>query len=117
MEEGAVSVVDKLKSFAKSTQDLASVVFRNREVSNPIEILKRLQREAFSDIMKLRDRQEKLERELAFFKSSKGSPFQETSTHVRGEFDAVGALLMIGTIDESKCDAIENAIRTGKGAD
>ncbi|XP_004237113.1 uncharacterized protein [Solanum lycopersicum] len=113
MEEGAVSVVDKLKSFAKSTQDLASVVFRNREVSNPIEILKRLQREAFSDIMKLRDRQEKLERELAFFKSSKGSPFQETSTHVRGEFDAVGALLMIGTIDESKCDAIENAIRTG----
>ena len=72
-----------------------------------------MQREAFSDIMKLRDRQEKLERELAFFKSSKGSPFQETSTHVRGEFDAVGALLMIGTIDGTKCRAIERAIRTG----
>ncbi|XP_049354249.1 uncharacterized protein LOC125818778 [Solanum verrucosum] len=116
MEAAAVSVVDKLKSFAKSTQDFASVVFRNREVSNrrnPIEILKRLQRESFSDIMKLRDRQEKLERALAFYKSSKGSPFQETSPHVRGEFDVVGALLMIGTIDESKCNAIERAIRTG----
>ncbi|KAH0757392.1 hypothetical protein KY290_020885 [Solanum tuberosum] len=63
--------------------------------------------------MKLRDRQEKLERVLAFFKSSKGSPVQETSTHVRGEFDAVGALLMIGSIDVSKCNAIERAIRTG----
>ncbi|KAL3370512.1 hypothetical protein AABB24_007518 [Solanum stoloniferum] len=61
----------------------------------------------------LRDRQEKLERVLAFYKSSKGSPFQETSTHVRGEFDAVGALLMIGTVDVSKCNAIERAIRTG----
>ncbi|XP_019068871.1 uncharacterized protein [Solanum lycopersicum] len=110
MEGGAVSVVDKLKSFAKSTQNLASVVFRNR---NPNEILERLQRESFSDIMKLRDRQEKLERVLAFFKSSKESPVQETSTHVRGEFDAVGALLMIGTIDGTKCRAIENAIRTG----
>ncbi|KAL3370511.1 hypothetical protein AABB24_007517 [Solanum stoloniferum] len=113
MEAAAVSVVDKLKSFAKSTQDFASVVFRNREVSNPNENLKRLQRESFSDIMKLRDRQEKLERVLAFFKSSKGSPVQETSTHIRGEFDAVGALLMIGTIDVSKCNAIERAIRTG----
>ncbi|XP_015073128.1 uncharacterized protein LOC107017404 [Solanum pennellii] len=116
MEAAAVSVVDKLKSFAKSTQDCASVVFRNRKVSNrgnPNEILERLQREAFSDIMKLRDRQEKLERVLAFFKSSKESPVQETSTHVRGEFDAVGALLMIGTIDESTCNAIERSIRTG----
>ena len=72
-----------------------------------------MQRESFSDIMKLRDRQEKLERVLAFFKSSKESPVQETSTHVRGEFDAVGALLMIGTIDGTKCRAIERAIRTG----
>lgn len=63
--------------------------------------------------MKLRDRQEKVERVLAFYKSSKGSPFQEANTHVRGEFDAVGALLMIGTIDESKRNAIERAIRTG----
>ncbi|XP_060183506.1 uncharacterized protein LOC132613491 isoform X2 [Lycium barbarum] len=63
--------------------------------------------------MKLRDRQEKVERVLAFYKSSKGSPFEEGTTHVRGEFDAVGALLMIGTIDESKRNAIERAIRTG----
>ncbi|KAH0692753.1 hypothetical protein KY285_019850 [Solanum tuberosum] len=36
MEAAAVSVVDKLKSFEKSTQDFASVVFRKREVSNPL---------------------------------------------------------------------------------
>ncbi|KAF3633648.1 putative acyl carrier protein 2, mitochondrial-like [Capsicum annuum] len=111
--EGAVN---KLKSFAKWTQDFASGILARVQVSNrsnPIEILKRLQRESFSDIMKLRDRQEKVERVLAFFKSSKGSPFQEASTHVRGEFDAVGALLMIGTIDESKRNAIERSIRTG----
>lgn len=116
MEVAAVSVVDKLKSFAKSTQDFASGIFRRREASNrrnPIEILKRLQRESFSDIMKLRDRQEKVERVLAFYKSSKGSPFREASTHLWGEFDAVGALLMIGTIDECKRNAIERAIRTG----
>ncbi|OIT01966.1 PREDICTED: uncharacterized protein LOC109226785 [Nicotiana attenuata] len=114
--EAAVSVVDKLKSFAKSTQHFASGVIRGGDTSNrrsPIEILKRLQREAFSDIMKLRDRQEKVERVLAFYKSSKGSPFQEASTNVRGEFDAVGALLMIGTIDERKHNAVERTIRTG----
>lgn len=72
-----------------------------------------MQREAFSDIMKLRDRQEKVERVLAFYKSSKGSPFQEASTNVRGEFDAVGAVLMIGTIDERKRNAVERTIRTG----
>lgn len=59
-----------------------------------IDILKRLQREAFSEIMKLRDRQEKVERMI----SSKGGSFQETSsTHVRGEVDVLGAVLMMGS--------------------
>ncbi|KAG8093710.1 hypothetical protein GUJ93_ZPchr0012g19776 [Zizania palustris] len=47
---------------------------------NPIDILKRLQRQAFSDIMQLRERQEKVERVLMLYKSSKSGPFAEEST-------------------------------------
>ncbi|KAF3572999.1 hypothetical protein F2Q69_00060650, partial [Brassica cretica] len=67
-----------------------------------IDILKRLQREAFSDIPKLRDRQEKMERVI----SSKGGPFQETSTNVRGEVDVLGAMLMMGNADEESLDGV-----------
>lgn len=79
-----------------------------------INILKRLQREAFSDIMKLRDRQDKVERILTYYKSSKGSPFQESSTRVRGNVDALGALFMMDDVDEQKYDAIQRSgIRNG----
>nr|GLL23233.1 uncharacterized protein LOC109187207 isoform X1 [Ipomoea trifida] len=115
--EPAAMVVDKLKAFAQSTQDFASRILHRSENSkrrSPIEILKRLQREAFSDIMKLRDRQEKVERLLSFYKTSKASPFQEASTRVKGEFDVVGALLMMDTVDQSTCDALQRAgIKTG----
>ncbi|KAF5178538.1 GDSL esterase/lipase [Thalictrum thalictroides] len=76
-----------------------------------IEILKRLQRETFSDIMKLRDRQEKVERMLLFHKSTKGSPFQELSTHVQGTVDVAGALLFVDEIDQQSCDIA--GMRTG----
>lgn len=115
--EPVASVVDKLKGFAKSTQDFADGLFHCRDNSNrrsPIEILKRLQREAFSDLMKLRDRQDKVERVLSLYKSSKGSPFQESSTHVRGEVDVLGALLMMDNVDQESCDAISRAgMKTG----
>ncbi|XP_022844284.1 uncharacterized protein LOC111367571 isoform X2 [Olea europaea var. sylvestris] len=64
--------------------------------------------------MKLRDRQDKVERMLTFYKSAKGSPFQEASTHVRGEVDVLAALLMMDSVDEQKIEAIERSgIRTG----
>lgn len=64
--------------------------------------------------MKLRDRQEKVERLLTFYKSSKGSPFNEASTHVKGKVDILGALFIMDGIDEQKYDAIQKAgIRTG----
>lgn len=67
--------------------------------------------------MKLRDRQDKFERVLSFYKTSKGSPFQEASTHVRGEVDLLGALLVMDDIDEKNCDALSRAgIRTGIGS-
>ncbi|CAG7899941.1 unnamed protein product [Brassica rapa] len=99
------SVVEKVKLFAKSSQDLVSSHFAFHEPpspQSPIDILKRLQREAFSDITKLRDRQEKMERVI----SSKGGPFQETSTNVRGEVDVLGAMLMMGDADEESLDGL-----------
>ncbi|GFZ10452.1 hypothetical protein Acr_21g0010510 [Actinidia rufa] len=134
--EPIASLIDNLKGLAKSTQDFATGIFpwrRDYRRRNPVatrcmmglykpsrdlifrlKILKRLQREAFSDLMKLRDRQDKVERVLSFYKSSKGSPFQEASTHVRGEVDMLGALLMMDNADQQNCDTIRRAgIRTG----
>ncbi|PIA58738.1 hypothetical protein AQUCO_00500586v1 [Aquilegia coerulea] len=109
-------VAEKLKGFFQSTQDFTMGLFQKRDKSssprcNPIEILKRLQREAFSDIMKLRDRQEKVERMLLFHKSTKGSPFQELTTHVQGMVDVAGALLFVDEIDQQSCDTA--GMRTG----
>ncbi|XP_024991840.1 uncharacterized protein LOC112525800 isoform X2 [Cynara cardunculus var. scolymus] len=109
-------VVDKLKGFAKSTQDLTNSFLHSFGFSSrrhPIEILKRLQREAFSDIMKLRDRQDKVERILSF-KASKGSPFDENGTRIRGQIELLGLLLMIDRIHEENQDAIRRTgIKTG----
>ncbi|CAI9296419.1 unnamed protein product [Lactuca saligna] len=109
-------VVDKFKGFTKSTQDFANGVLHNIGLSrrrHPIEILKRLQRDAFSDIMKLRDRQDKVERLLSF-KSSKVSPLAEASTLVKGEIEILGLLLMIDRIHEDNQDAISRTgIKTG----
>ncbi|KAL6995883.1 hypothetical protein U1Q18_006017 [Sarracenia purpurea var. burkii] len=64
--------------------------------------------------MKLRGRQDKVEQMLSFYKSSKGSPFQEASTHVRGEVDVLGALLITDDVDQQNYDVIKRAgIKTG----
>ncbi|GAV56709.1 hypothetical protein CFOL_v3_00251 [Cephalotus follicularis] len=111
------SVVEKVKGIAKSGQDLVCGLLHPHQVSarcNPIEILKRLQREAFSDLMKLRDRQEKVERIISYYKTSSQSPFQEERTHVRGGVDALGAILIMGNIDQQHYDAVARAgIGTG----
>lgn len=77
-----------------------------------IEILKRLQRETFSDLMKLRDRQDKVERVLSSFASSKGSPFQESSTQLKGTINVGGALLFQN--DQQAHDSLDSlGINTG----
>lgn len=76
-----------------------------------IEILKRLQREAFSDLMKLRERQEKTERILSYYKTSKGGPFQDASTHMKGIIDLVGALLFVEDDDQLAYNALDTAGR------
>lgn len=64
--------------------------------------------------MKLRDRQDKVERLLTLYKSSKGSPFPEASTHVRGNVDVLGAFFVMDDVDEQKYDAVQRSgIRDG----
>lgn len=77
-----------------------------------IEVLKRLQRETFSDLMKLRDRQDKVERVLSSFASSKGSPFQESSTQLKGTVNVGGALFFQN--DQQAHDSLDSlGINTG----
>ncbi|XP_056688316.1 uncharacterized protein [Spinacia oleracea] len=73
-----------------------------------IEILKRLQRGAFSDLMKLRDRKDKVERMLTFSRTSKGSPFQDDGTNVRGEIYMMGTLFLTDYLDQGNVDAIRS---------
>lgn len=93
--------IDKFKGLTKSTQEFFETLIHGRPKPpprrNPIDILKRLQREAFSDLMKLRDRQDKVEKIVSLYGTSrgKGSPFQEANTILRGEFDHLGAVLFM----------------------
>jgi hypothetical protein len=57
-----------------------------------VQILKRLQRQAFYDIMQLRERQEKVERVISLFKATKVGPFAEESTRVKGVVNVAGSL-------------------------
>ncbi|KAG9442731.1 hypothetical protein H6P81_018585 [Aristolochia fimbriata] len=113
--DNVTGVVDKFKVLAKSSENFfkglsKNVMNRNRR--NPIEILKRLQREAFSDLMKLRDRQDKLERMLSFCKISKGGAFSETQ--MRGKIDASGAFLFLENIGEQTPNALSSVgVNTG----
>ncbi|WOL13421.1 hypothetical protein Cni_G22191 [Canna indica] len=94
--EPIASVLDAIKGLVQSGEQLVKGAFQSRSDGhsrNPIDILKRLQREAFSDLMKLRDRQDKVEHMLSSFISSKGSPFQETSTHLKGILNVGGVLV------------------------
>uniref|UniRef100_A0A7N0UK50 Uncharacterized protein n=2 Tax=Kalanchoe fedtschenkoi TaxID=63787 RepID=A0A7N0UK50_KALFE len=117
--EPVALVVDKVKGAVESSWDFFTGVYTRRRADisrrNPIEILKRLQREAFSDLMKLRDRQDKVERLISYYnKPSKGSPFQEASTRVRGEVDILGAMLVMNNIDHQVGDVLNEAgVRTG----
>ncbi|MBA0722660.1 hypothetical protein Golax_003317 [Gossypium laxum] len=103
------SGVDKIKGFV---HDLV----KGRDYSsrrNPIEILKRLQRESFSDLMKLRERQDKVERLLSFYKTSKENPFEGSNTLLNGEVDFLAAVLLMSKVDDEHWDGVGQAgIRT-----
>ncbi|GMI97739.1 hypothetical protein like AT1G11320 [Hibiscus trionum] len=92
----AVSFVEKIKGYVKDFINGRDHPSRR----NPIEILKRLQRESFSDLMKLRERQDRVERLLSFYKSSNENPLQESNTLSRGEVDFLAAVLLTSNVDD-----------------
>ncbi|PRQ34812.1 hypothetical protein RchiOBHm_Chr5g0073211 [Rosa chinensis] len=86
--------MESIQGFTKSTQEFFdNLIHRRANCRNPIEILKRLQRETFSDLMRLRDRQDQVERMVSLFGPSKGSPFQGGNTPLKVEADFLGGLL------------------------
>uniref|UniRef100_A0A0D9WU87 Uncharacterized protein n=1 Tax=Leersia perrieri TaxID=77586 RepID=A0A0D9WU87_9ORYZ len=87
--DGASGVADSAKRFFFSFRRPPPPA---AEGPNPIDILKRLQRQAFYDIMQLREKQEKIERVLTLFKTSKSGPFAEESTRVKGIINVAGSL-------------------------
>ncbi|KAG4194604.1 hypothetical protein ERO13_A06G064400v2 [Gossypium hirsutum] len=103
------SGVDKIKGFVHDLVKGRDYLSRR----NPIEILKRLQRESFSDLMKLRERQDKVERLLSFYKTSKENPFEGSNTLLRGEVDILAAVLLMSKVDDEHWDGVGQAgIRT-----
>ncbi|XP_004294726.1 PREDICTED: uncharacterized protein LOC101294637 [Fragaria vesca subsp. vesca] len=109
--------MEAIEAFTESTQQFFDNLIHRRANRNPIEILKRLQRETFSDLMRLRERQDKVERMVALFGSSKGSPFQGGNTRLKGEVDFLGGLLWKHCNDDGggqDCDGLSRAgIRSG----
>ncbi|KAI5016176.1 uncharacterized protein LOC123409062 isoform X2 [Hordeum vulgare subsp. vulgare] len=63
--------------------------------NHPGEIMKRLQRETFPDVMRLMDKHEQIDRILSMYRSGKGFHFPELPVRVKVALDAVGALLLV----------------------
>lgn len=110
-------LIDKVKGVAKSSERIVNSAVRKcciSSIHDPIEILKRLQREAFSDIMKLRDRQEKTEHVLSLYKSTKMGPFLEATTRIKGLVDFAGSIVFVENDVDLSRNALERAgIQTG----
>ncbi|KAH0466216.1 hypothetical protein IEQ34_006319 [Dendrobium chrysotoxum] len=112
-------VVGRFKEFGRSTERFVKGVLQSchkRASQGPIETLKRLQREAFSDLMKLRERQDKVERMLSFYQSGKGGPFQEARTQMKGIINADGALMFIENDYQQGSDNLDR-LGTRRGID
>ncbi|KAK8348314.1 hypothetical protein V6Z12_A06G074700 [Gossypium hirsutum] len=63
--------------------------------------------------MKLRERQDKVERLLSFYKTSKENPFEGSNTLLRGEVDILAAVLLMSKVDDEHWDGVGQAgIRT-----
>lgn len=67
--------------------------------------------------MRLRDRQDKIERLLSIYKTSKKGPFEEAATHVRGGVDFSGAVWKMDNVDQQNFNDLRRAgLRTGVDA-
>ncbi|XP_062205728.1 uncharacterized protein LOC133907674 isoform X2 [Phragmites australis] len=81
----------------------------------PADIMKRLQRETFSDVMKLKDKHEQIERIVSLYKNGKGFQFPDFPIQVKIALDAVGAMFLVDgdKFKEAKVVLDKAGYRTG----
>ncbi|CAL9776495.1 unnamed protein product [Musa acuminata subsp. burmannicoides] len=102
-------VADEIKRFGK-----AAFTWRSNSLrQNPVEIVKSLRQEAHSELVKLMERQDKVEHLLAF-KLGKKRPFHEVSIQMKGIINVVGFLLFGENDFRQSCGVLHRAgIKTG----
>ncbi|KAL6643191.1 hypothetical protein ACP70R_021372 [Stipagrostis hirtigluma subsp. patula] len=105
-------VTDTVRGLLRSGEALIRGVFRgnpgyprppqpvhhlhhHQQHNRPGDIVKRFNRETFSDVMKLLDKHEQLERILSLYKNGKGFQFPDLPIRVKIALDAVGALFLV----------------------
>ncbi|CAL9146733.1 unnamed protein product [Musa hybrid cultivar] len=102
-------VADQIKRFGKAAFTGRSNSLRQ----NPVEIVKSLRHEAHSELVKLMERQDKVEHLLAF-KLGKKRPFHEVSIQMKGIINVVGFLLFGKNDFRQSCGVLHGAgIETG----
>ncbi|KAJ8467981.1 hypothetical protein OPV22_030533 [Ensete ventricosum] len=107
--ESLSSVADKIKRFARAGFTGSSDSLRQK----PVEIAKSLRQEAHSELVKLMERQEKVEHLLAF-KLGKRRPFHEVRIQMKGIINVVGFLLFGENDFQQSCGVLHGAgINTG----
>ncbi|CAN6305075.1 unnamed protein product [Urochloa humidicola] len=81
----------------------------------PADIMKRLQRETFSDVMKFKERHDQLDHILSIYKSGKGFEFLHLPIQVKIALDAVGALFLVdgNEFEQAKATLDKAGKRTG----
>ncbi|URE23700.1 hypothetical protein MUK42_18212 [Musa troglodytarum] len=103
------SAADKIKRFARAAFTGRSDSLRQK----PVEIVKSLGQEAHSELVKLMERQDKVEHLLAF-KRDKKRPFHEVSMQMKGIINVVGFLLFGENDFRQSCGVLHGAgIKTG----
>ncbi|OEL14939.1 hypothetical protein BAE44_0024043 [Dichanthelium oligosanthes] len=81
----------------------------------PGDIMKRLQRETFSDVMKFKEKHDQIEHILSLYKSGKGFEFLDLPIQVKIALDAVGALFLVdgNEFEQAKATLNKAGKRTG----
>ncbi|XP_066341592.1 uncharacterized protein [Miscanthus floridulus] len=83
--------------------------------NRPGDIMKRIQRETFSDVMKFKEKHDQIEHILSLYKTGKGFEFLDLPIQVKIALDAVGALFLVDRTEFEQAKAILDKVgrRTG----
>ncbi|KAJ1295460.1 hypothetical protein BS78_01G226100 [Paspalum vaginatum] len=110
----STTVADGVRGLLRSGEALVRAVFRgnsghphpplhphlnnhqpHQQQHRPADIMKRLQRETFSDVMKLRDKHDQIEHILSLYRRGQGFQLLDLPVQVKIALSAVGALFLV----------------------